>query len=326
MLITSLRLAAHQSTQNVHGRVSDGAVPTGFAFLDGRHVLVVTGDITPVRAVVAFDCLSFPSGRHTMVAAIERNASLVLDLPKMAQGPTSEMNNTITSCPRLSSVVRAAAAAASCADDEPWFRWTDDAPVVVVSIEAHDTAGDIREFRIFIPGHALTARLATHEEQTAASGDMRPAGAVPWCEWACDALLKDVSYTWTSPSVCGSKYVTAGQVERLAIADGELVQVQDTVAVVYHFDSRPSIAQDNIVDNRELDAAEHDSGLPRVYRVMGERPPEAPDPTMWAETVGGGAWYRQIWTDVEFDHGPESVYIVEDGLVVLGRNNLGEGE
>lgn len=288
-------LVAQILSQDVHGNSSDGAAqPLDFAFLDGRHILIITGGVSPVRAIVAFDCLEFPSGRYPMATAIAEYSSLVLDLPKLARGSESEIATSISSCPRLSSVVHAAASATNT-EGTPWFRWADDSPVVVISINADDTDGDDRAYKILIPGYTLTARLAATCEPRSAASCGKPTRAVPWAEWACDALLKNSADTYPSPAVCGSKYVTAGRVQRPS-EDGELVQY--TVAMVYHFDSRASIAQDRNVDNEEeLDEDERSSELPLVYRVMDQHPPPIPDPKMWAETVGGGAWYRQICSE-----------------------------
>lgn len=295
----------------MHGGLNvDPALPSDFAFLDGRHVLIVTGGTSPIRCVAAFDNTSFPPGRHLYADVLQKHAVLVLDLPKTARGTDARLDAAIWSCPRLPAV----AAQSVHADDTAWFRWADGSLAVVVQVSSYDTKDAEREFNIVIPGRAITACIAAHADGRA------PQGPVPWCDWAPSVLMHDVSPFSGRPSVCGSRYLREGTSVRLD-ENGEYVQ--DTVAAVYHLDSRAALLQENDVDNanedEEDDSDDDDEGLPAVYRYIGRFDDMPPDSNMWAETVSGGAWYRDTWTDIILRDEGESAYLVEDGIVVLGQ-------
>lgn len=301
-----------------HGGLNTESDPIPFdcAFLDGQHVLIVTGGTNPIPCVAAFDSTNFSPGRHLLADALHKHAVLMLNLPNTAPGTSGLLDTTIWSCPRLPHVI----AQTVHADDTAWFRWADGSPAVIVQVNLFDRKNRHRKFSIVIPGRAITARLSAQANGRA------PQGPVPWSDWALDVFMHEVPLYGGPPSVCGSRYLRECTSLRL---DENGKNVHERVAVVYHVDSRAALPQENDFDNayeKEDDGCDsdtayeegddsdsHDEGLPEVYRFVGQFGNAPLDPN------GGNAWPRYTWTNVDLREERENAYLFEDGIVVLGK-------
>lgn len=267
-------------------------MPQGFAFLDARHVLVVTGAHSATRVLAVFDCYNITTSQRLFFPdAMRHRAALVLDLPHLARRYSADTLNSVECNPHSSRAVPSRI-------EGVVFRPAG-TPVVLVTIWTNDKNDGELRYDLLIPGRAILSRLAQRN----------PTGTrLSWQAYSLECRLFNVTDR-SFASVCGFKYASGGKVWQYNHGnegEGHFVDV----AVIYHFDEPASICRDTEDDNGE---EEDDVIEPAVYRVI--EPFDMSNCDVWAEPAKTGAWYLQTWTDIVLGLN-QGFFLAEDGLLV----------